>query len=319
MSKLLISVIVCLSVGAGVTFTGLGSLLAMDRVAVAEVPAAWAAMPSRDRVRVALVRSPALLSTLAAGLSGAEIALDRSGALVLTDGRIFAVSGASVRSALRVLGWEHLPVDAYQASADEIERFATPAPASLAWQARLHGYLGLRAARDIMAANPCFSMASVATALLLMLHALATGPALRGLRRGSSSGREDPSPWWHRRRAQAPVRVVLVADTTTLMHARAAIGEQYVVAETEYAFAFADGWILAARKGSVFELMDAVGWRMRPIEMATRSELVGEGHPLDPSAGDEPADTLELIEALHVCGPLAHGTAPRLAAGAFSA
>jgi hypothetical protein len=110
---------------------------------------------------------------------------------------------------------------------------------------------------------------------------------------------------------------VLVADTTTLMHARTAIGEQHVVAETEHAFAFADGWILAARKGSVFELMDEFCWRMRPIEMPTRSELVGDGHPLNPLAGDGQSDTLELIEALHVCGPLAYGTAPRLSIGAL--
>jgi hypothetical protein len=315
MSRLFIGVVVCLLVGAGVTFTGLGRLLPLDRVTIAEVPASWAAIPSNGRVRVALVQSSDLLTTLATGLSGAEVALDRTGALVLTDGRVFAVSGASVRSALRALAWDRLPIEAHQASNAEVDRFTTPAPASIGWQARLHAYLGLRAARDFLAARPSFCITSVATALLLLLHAFATGISLRD----PGKPQETAASPWRRRRAEPPVRVVLVADTTTLMHARTAIGEQYVVAETEYAFAFADGWILAARKGSVFELMDEVGWRMRPIEMAMRSELVGEGRPLNPLASHGPSDTLELIEALHVCGPLAYGTGPDLSAEALSA
>lgn len=313
MSKLFTGFLVCMLVGAGVAFTGLGRLLPVDRVVVAEVPEAWAAMPSEARVRVALVRSPELLSALAAGLSGAEVALERAGALVLVDGRVFAISGAAVRSALHALAWGALPIDAHQASVAELERFVAPARASLAWQAQRHGYLALRAARDFLAAYPSFCVTSVATALLLLLHAFATGSALRG----PGTVRELPLSAWRRRRAEAPVRVVLVSDTATLMHLRTAIGEENVVAEAEQAFAFADGWILAARKGSVFELMGEVGWRMRPIEMATRSELVGEGHSLSPLPGDDSNDTLELLEALQVCGPLAHGAAPRPATGAL--
>jgi hypothetical protein len=41
--------------------------------------------------------------------------------------------------------------------------------------------------------------------------------------------------------------------------------------------------------------------------MATRSELVGEGHGLSPLPGDDGGDTLGLLEALRVCGPIAHG------------
>ncbi len=86
------------------------------------------------------------------------------------------------------------------------------------------------------------------------------------------------------------MRVVLVPDETTLAQLRMAIGEEHVVAATDQAFAFADGWILAARKGSVFELMGELGWRMRPIELATRAELIGERHTLSPF-GDDGGDT----------------------------
>jgi hypothetical protein len=52
-------------------------------------------------------------------------------------------------------------------------------------------------------------------------------------------------------------------------------------------------------------------WRLRPLEMATRSELVGEGHALSPLPGDDGGDTLGLLEALRVCGPVAHGDVRR--------
>ncbi|MBW2289833.1 MAG: hypothetical protein JRG80_07110 [Deltaproteobacteria bacterium] len=52
--------------------------------------------------------------------------------------------------------------------------------------------------------------------------------------------------------------------------------------------------------------------------MATRSELVGEGHALSPLPVGDPSGTLELIDALHVCGPLVCGTAPHLSLGAVS-
>ena len=127
----------------------------------------------------------------------------------------------------------------------------------------------------------------------------------------------EPSAW-HTRHAKAPVRVVLVSDGDTLAHARTAIGEEHVIAATEYAFAFADGWILAVRKGSVFELVSELGWRMRPIEMSTRSELVDEGHALPSVPSDDAGDTLGLLEALHVCGPIAHRSEPRIGSSALS-
>ena len=311
MRRALIGVAICLVVGAGVALSGLGRLLLLDGVIPPQVPETWAALPSTGRVEVTLVASEGLVSGLAGGLSGFEVALHRTGALALVDGRVFAVSVASATNILRDLSWDGLPIDTRQASVAELEGFAIPAPATLAWWTRQRAYAGLRGTRDFLAAYPSFSVTTLATALLLVLNLVRSGPAT-GRSRDASRPELKPSPW-RRRRAEIPVRVVLVPDAVTLAQIRTAIGEEHVVAATEHAFAFADGWILAVREGSVFELVSELGWRMRPIEMATRTELIGEGHALSPVPGDERADALGLLEALRVCGPVAHGTVPRIA------
>lgn len=314
MSRVLLGFAISIAVGAVVAFAGLERWLPEGIAGVPPVPAHWAAQPSEGRVDVTLVSSQGLVDALADGLTGAERAHHRPGALALVDGRVFAVSGASARQLLRALAWDRLPIEAHVAAAGETSRFAAPQPASLGWRAQRHAYLGLRSSRDLLAAHPGFGLATLGTAILLLLHAF-----LRSVpRRGDALPEVARSPW-RRRRAEQPVRVVLVPDLTTLAQVRVAIGEEHVVAASEHAFAFADGWILAAHKGSVFELVGELGWRMRPIEMATRSELVGEGHALSPLAGDEAGDPLGLLEALHVCGPVAHGTVPRLATSAVGA
>lgn len=318
MTRLFVGFAVCLAVGAVIAFSGLGRLLPLEDTFVPPpVPESWAAMPAGGRVDVTLVSSLGVLRALGDGLSGAEVAMQRPGALALVDGRIFAVSGASTHRLLRALSWEGLPIEARPGSTAELSRFTAPAPASLAWQARQHAYAGLRTSRELLAEHPSFTAAALATAILLLLQAFARGlPA----RHASERDERDPSQSsaWRRRRAQSPVRVVLVSDVTTLMQVRTAIGEEHVVAAAEHAFAFANGWILAVRKGSVFELVSELGWRTRPIEMVTRPELVAEGHALSPVPSDDATDALDLLEALHVCGPVAHGTLPRIASGALS-
>jgi hypothetical protein len=109
---------------------------------------------------------------------------------------------------------------------------------------------------------------------------------------------------------------VLVSDLKTLDNVRVAIGEEHLVAATEHSFAFADGWILASREGSVFELVNQIGWQSRPLLMATRAELVADGHQISPlPEPDNLPNTLGMLDALHVCGPLAHETEPALAGG----
>jgi hypothetical protein len=312
MARVLTGLTICLLLGAGVALSGMGHLLPLERVVPPVVPDAWAAQPTQGRVDVTLVHSEALVSGLAAGLSSSEVAMRRPGALALVDGRVFAIGAASARHLLQALAWDGLPITARQLDAASLDRVAAPRPAPLVWRVQRDAYLGLRSARDLVAAYASFAVTSLAVALLLLVHALWTWRPRRVWR-----AQELPAPSaWRQRRAEKPVRVVLVPDAQTLSQLRMAIGEEHVVAATEHAFAFADGWILAARKGSVFELVSELGWRMRPLEMATRAELVGEGHTLSP-VGDDGDDTLGLLEALHVCGPVAHGGAPRIAVGAL--
>jgi hypothetical protein len=303
MARVFVGFVICVVVGAIVSVSGLGRMLPPERAFVPPpVPETWAALPSGGRVEVTLVSSEGLVRGLSDGLSRSMVALRRTGAVALVDGRIFAISSASVRHVLEALSWDRLPIEARQATAAELDRFAAPAPASLAWHARLLAYVGLRSGRDLLASHPSFSAASLAAAALLFLHAFATGST--GRRRREV---EQPAPSAsRRRRAETPVRVVLVSDVETLAQVRTAIGEENIVASTEYAFAFADGWILAVREGSVFELVSELGWRMRPIEMSTRPELLAEGHAVSPIPSDGDGETLDLLEALHVCGPLAH-------------
>lgn len=300
MVRLFVGFAICAMLGAGVAFSGVGRLLPLDAVVPPPVPDRWAAPPTEGRVDLILVRSDGFVGGLAAGLSRAEVALHRGGAIALVDGRVFAISAASARSVLRELAWDRLPIDARQLDAPFLYRFAAPHPAPLAWRLRRDAYLGLRATREFVAAHPSFAVTSVAVALLLLLRVPLSS---RPWRKWSARELETPVSPWRQRRAERPVRVVLVPDAHTLAQLRMAIGEEHVVAATEHAFAFAGGWILAARKGSVFELVSELGWRMRPIELATRAELVGEGHALSPLPGDDGGDTLGLLEALHVCGP----------------
>jgi hypothetical protein len=312
MTRVIVGFAICLLLGAGVALSGLGRMLPLDDVVPPPVPERWAALPGQGRVELFLVGSEGLVSGLAAGLSRAEVARHKRGALALVDGRVLASSAASARSVLRALAWDALPIEARQLDVT-LTRFAPPQPASLAWRAQRDAYLGLRATRDTLAAHPSFGVVSVGAGGLLLLHMLLTWRPRRTWR-----AQDLPASPWRRRRAERPVRVVLVPDAQTLAQLRLAIGEEHVVAATEHAFAFADGWILAARKGSVFELVSELGWRMRPIEMATRTELAGEGHALSPLPGDDGDDTLGLVEALHVCGPVAHGTVPRIASRSLS-
>ncbi|MGH0031910.1 MAG: hypothetical protein ACQGVC_19140 [Myxococcota bacterium] len=312
MKRALVGLLVCVAIGAGVAFSGVDRLLPLERVLPARVPEHWSALPPSGRVDVTLVDSEAVVAALASGLSSAEVAHARPGALALVDGRVYAIGTASARQVLRALAWDGLPIDVRQVAAAELDVFAAPTPATPAWRARRHAWVELNRARDLAAAHPGFALAGLTTGSLLLLNAFLS---LRPRRRREGLPPE-PTPW-RRRRAEAPVRVVLVPDAATLAQVRVAIGEEHVVASTEHAFAFADGWVLAVRKGSVFELLGELGWRMRPIEMTSRSELAGEGHALSPLPGDDPADALGLLEALHVCGPLAHGTVPRIATSAL--
>jgi len=313
-SRGFLGLVACALLGAGVEISGIDHRLSLEAVVPPAVPRAWAPGPTTGGVDVTLLPSLDLVSGIGKGLGGGTIALQERGALALVDGRVFAISVASARDVLRSLRWDGLPISARTATAADLDRFAAPAPAPLAWRARLALHLGLRAARGLAAAHPGFAVTTLAAWLLMWIHT-----ALVGLPRPPSrDASETEATTWRRRRTERPVRVVLVPDLATLAQVRVAIGEEHVIAATEHAFAFADGWILAVRKGSVFELASELGWRLRPIEMATRGELAEEGHDLSPLAGDDPADTLGLLEALHVCGPIAHGTLTPRTAGAFS-
>jgi hypothetical protein len=169
--------------------------------------------------------------------------------------------------------------------------------------------------RELALAYPAGVTASMAVALLFLL---AAGLGHLPRRAGTKTSSSNESPLWGGRPTRAPARVVLVPDELTLDQVRVAIGEEHIVAASEHAFAFADGWILASRKGSVFELISELGWWMRPLEMATRCELAAEGHALSAVPGDDSSDTLVLLEALHVCGPVAHGTVHPIASRAPS-
>jgi hypothetical protein len=305
MYRLVVGAVMCVVVAAAVEITGVGRMLPLDRVVPPPVPEQWAALPPGGRVELVLVRSDELVKGLAMGLSRSEVAMKRPpGAVALVDGRVFTISVPSARSVLEALSWERLPMTVSQLDTASTTLFAAPEPAPLAWIARRDAYAGLKSAREWALAHQGFTATALVSAILLLLHALLTGlpkwqPRKRAL--------DAPVSAWRRRRGERPVRVVLVPDATALAQLRTAIGEDNVVAATEHAFAFADGWILAARKGSVFELMSELGWRMRPLEMATRSELVSEGFPLSPLPSDDGGDTLGVLEALHVCGPVAHG------------
>jgi hypothetical protein len=307
--------VICGVIGAGVELSGLSSMLRKQRLVPPPVPEAWAPLPTSERIDVTLVASAGLVDGLVSGLSGAEIALHQDGAVAFVDGRVFAVNAASARNLLRALAWKGLPIYARQASAAELDTFAAPAAVPLAWRAHRLAYTGLQRGRELAAAHPAGVAASAAVPLLFLLAAGLNHLPRRTVTETPSSRERSP---WRPRLAKVPVRVVLVPDQATLEQVRVAIGEEHIVAASEHAFAFTDGWILAARKGSVFELMSELGWRMRPLEMATRSELAAQGYALSAVPRDDGSDALGLLEALQVCGPLAHGTGHRSATGALS-
>jgi hypothetical protein len=310
MARILMGLAICALLGAGVAGSGVGRLLPLDAVVPPPVPEAWAVLPTEGRIQLTLAPSQDLVSGLAAGLSRSEVALHRGGAVALVDGRVFAIGAVPARELLRALAWDDLPMEVRQAGPGSLDRFHAPRPAPLAWRTQRDAFLALDRAHELVAAYPSLAVTTLGCAVVFLLHTLLTRkPRRRATRRRwwPQRGVDLTPSAWRIRRAQKPVRVVLVPDRTTLAHVRAAIGEENVVAGNDHAFAFADGWVLAVRKGSVFELVSELGWRMRPLEMATRAELIGEGHALSP-VGDDGGDTLELLEALHVCGPLAHGT-----------
>jgi hypothetical protein len=311
MVRTLIGLAICVMVGLGVELSGVDRWLPLNGSLVPpEVPPEWAPVPGDGRVEVSIVSSASLLTAMTAGLSDSEVALARPGAVALVDGRVFAISGASVRSVLHTLAWDRLPMDATQSFSAGTTSFKAPLPASLTWRAKQRVFAGLNHGRDQVLAHRGFALAFFVTALLLLVQAIKN--AIPKARRQTGDGELFASPW-RLRHSEPPVRVVLVADAATLAQARTAIGEQHVVATAEHAFAFAGGWILAAKKDSVFELMSELGWHTRAMEMTTRPELIAEGHALEPLPGEDPSAALDLIDALHVCGPLAHGTKPRFA------
>lgn len=307
MKRFLAGLAICLFVGVGIELSGLGHWVER-RVALSPppIPGSWAPTPPAGAVEVTLVASAGYLQTLAVGLSESEIAIRRPEALALVDGRIYAAHADAARHVLSTLAWDGLPIEARIATTSELSRLEAPAPAGLGWRARHHAHVGLRAGRDLIARYPSASVASLATAVALLIQSLTRTDRTGSSRQPFSRPHRDaPS-----RFVEAPVRVVLVPDVESLAHVRTAIGEEHVVGATEHAFAFSDGWILAARKGSVFELVGEIGWHTRPLEMAARPDLVAEGHTLSPVPSDGAADTFDVLEALQLCGPLAHGSLP---------
>lgn len=293
--------------------------------ALPELSSHLAPDPRFDQVQVHLFETMSLVDSIAEALGSESVALRVSGAIALVDGRVLAADPAAVRPLLERLHWQDLPLAVVDDRASREGTFPVTEKAPLAWRAQLGMLIAATAVRDAAQAKPSLALGGLAFTVVLI-----AGFGVRRFRSIAAVDEESPGDVaWSEAQLQvemdrpdpipleeepvrkaprlASVRVVLVADHRALQAARIAIGEEHVVGSTRDAFAFAHGWILAVREGSIFELVGELGWDACPVRVFRPGEGLPNGTAWAPRGAIRPGGALDVVDALQLCGPIAHG------------
>jgi hypothetical protein len=243
----------------------------IDRFALPGVPNSLAPSLGADEIRVQMMRSPEQVAAVAKVAGARAVVMQRPGAALLIDG-LPEANGTGLESSLQ-----------------------------------LQLYKTLRVLRDTAQAHLSLLVLIALGATLFWLLT----PARYKFAVPVSRSTEETYHAAPQQQGTSAVRVVLVKNNFALDNARVAIGEEHILASSENAFAFARGWILAVRDGSVFDLVDRLGWSHLAIEIFSESDLrhshvPGVDRGWCAQKSKERGKAYDLVDALSLCGNIAH-------------
>ncbi len=282
-------------------------MAAVDGIALPGVPDFLTPSLSAEEIQVQIMESPEQVAAVAKAAGSNVVVAQRPGVALLVDGQLFASNIAAVVPLLYSLGWEKLPVVVNEPQAGVSYTLPKASAKGVEVSAGLHFYRALRGLGEVAPAHfPLLALMAMGAALGWLFrpacHKFLTLVSRHGAE-GGDEGLQDQQ--------SSGVRVVLVKDHFALKNARVAIGEEYILAFNNDAFAFASGWILAVRDHTVFDLLDKLGWSDRPVEIFSESDLRRSPVPgVDRSWCAEKqvkrGQALALVDALSLCGSIAH-------------
>jgi hypothetical protein len=243
-----------------------------------------------------------------AKVAGARaVVTQHPGAALLIDGQLFTSNPTAVIPLLSSQGLEHLPIVVNQLSKGVSYTLPETNGTGLESLLQLQLYKTLRVLRNTAQAHlSLLVLIALGATLFWLLTPARYKFAVRVSRSAKETYHEVPQ-----QQGASAVRVVLVKNRFALDNARVAIGEEHILASSENAFAFARGWILAVRDGSVFDLVDHLGWSHLAIEIFSESDLRHSPVPgVERSwCAEKPKErgkAFELVDALSLCGNIAH-------------
>lgn len=260
-----------------------------------------------DEIQVQIMKSPEQVAALAKVAGPMAVVAQRPGVALLIDGQLFSSNPTAISPLLSSLGLEHLPIVVNQLAKGVSYTLPDINSGRLESSLQLQLYKTLQVLRDTVQAHLLFFvLVALGAALFWVLTPARYKFATQATRFAEEIYREAP-----KQQATSAVRVVLVKNRFELKNARVAIGEEHILAATENAFAFARGWILAVRDGSVFDLIDHLGWSHMGIEIFSESDMRDSPIPgVDRSwcaaKPRERGKAYDLVDALSLCGGIAH-------------
>lgn len=281
---------------------------AVDRIEYPSLPSPVPPTLNVEAIQVQMVASPEQVAAIAKLAGWNAVMAKRPGAVLLIDGQIFASDYAAVNSLTSSMRLEELPLVFHEQQRAGSYTLPQAGSQSLNSSLQLLAYKTIQSIQEGMRAYPSLiAMVCLGVVLLVWLlpsRVKVSPKAYSHARVGTH--REKPKP-----AEKYSVRVVLVKTHFALENARVAIGARHILASNKDAFAFANGWILAVRDHTVFELLDSLGWSHRGVELFSESDLRHSDIPgVDDSwQADSPAERgqpLALVDALSLCGRIAH-------------